>query len=460
MQKTWPESRATRQPASAGFLLFVVFRLSLVSWSLRFFAIKDKLLGLMQIKNVLLHSALFLVAACLLPAYSWAAPRCEVGGKPVSPYDGSTTAGVTGMMRCTEESTGLLTSERELRGGVFMGLSRFFDAGGKIQRERMINERGNTEGFEREFWPNGKLKSESVRANGSTRGAARQYGESGRIEQANYTLDSQVLASLSWTRDGSLTDLLCSQASLLQEDTKPCGFDGKVQTALFQNGKRRELRVMEQGKILAVTTFRHAANNAPYAATEMVASELTFQNGQRWHRVYSPDGAAKGANLLREERLYEPGRDSRFNEYPVNSTGGRLQWSKAWGANAQLTEHIRYANGRPNLTERWYLNSAMKEKITVTLDSGGSRSVRESFDDDGKITERATSISIGVDRPQLTGLQQSFHANGQVATEDTYSKPDEHGRTKLVARKQWDASGKLQSDDEILEDGSRRRSAM
>ena len=110
----------------------------------------------------------------MFPADSWAVSRCEVGGKPVSPYDGSTTAGVTGMMRCTEEATGLLASERELRSGVFMGLSRFFDAAGKIQRERMINERGNTEGFDREFWPNGKLKSESVQANGSTRGAARQ----------------------------------------------------------------------------------------------------------------------------------------------------------------------------------------------------------------------------------------------------------------------------------------------
>lgn len=426
----------------------------------RFFAIKDKLRNLMHRKKALINISLFVAAVCLLPANSWAVSRCEVGGKHVSPFNGSTTAGVTGMMRCTTEGTGLLSSEQELRGGVFMGLSRFFDASGKIQRERMINERGNTEGFDREFWPNGKLKSESVQANGSTRGAARQYGESGRIERASYTLDSQVLASLSWARDGSLAALLCSQASLLSEDTKPCGFDGKVQTALFQNGKRRELRVMEQGKILAVTTFRQAPSNAADAATELVASELTFQNGQRWHRVYSPDGAANGANLLREERLYEPGRDSRSNDYPVNSTGGRLQWSKAWGANAQLTEHIRYANGRPNLTERWYLNSSIKEKITVTLDSGGSRSVRESFDDDGKITERLSSISIGVDRPQLTGLQQSFHANGKVATEETFSKPDEHGRTRLIARKQWDASGKLQSDDEILEDGSRWRSAM
>ena len=177
----------------------------------------------MQRKKALLNAALFVAAACLLPAYSWAVSRCEVAGKSVSPYDGSSTAGVTGMMRCKDEATGLLNSERELRGGVFMGLSRFFDASGKIQRERMINERGNTEGFEREFWPNGKLKSESVQANGIIRGAARQYGESGRIERASYTLNNQVLASLSWARDGSLAALLCSQASLLPEDSKPCG---------------------------------------------------------------------------------------------------------------------------------------------------------------------------------------------------------------------------------------------
>ena len=403
------------------------------------------------------RAAFLLAVLCNLASAAWAVPRCEVSGKSVSPYNGSTTEGLTGMMRCKEETTGLPTSDQELRNGVFMGLSRFYDAKGNIQRERMINERGNTDGFEREFWPDGKLRSESSQNNGSTRGASRRFFETGKIDRASFTLDSQILASLAWDRDGNLISASCAQASVLPEDSKPCGFEGKVQTALFQNGKRRELRTIEQGKILAATIYRAASVQFAAADAEVVIGEMAFQNGQRWHRFYNAEGAANGKNVLREERLYEPGRNSQGSDYAVTSSSGRLQWSKAWGANGQLIEHIRYANGQPNVAERWYLNGAMKEKVTVTLDGGGSKSVRESFDDDGKMTERQSTIAFGANRDQLTGLQQSFHANGKVAVEDTYSKPDDQGRTRLVARKQWDQNGKLQSDDQILEDGSRLR---
>ena len=403
------------------------------------------------------RAAFLLAVLCNLASAAWAVPRCEVSGKSVSPYNGSTTEGLTGMMRCKEETTGLPTSDQELRNGVFMGLSRFYDAKGNIQRERMINERGNTDGFEREFWPDGKLRSESSQNNGSTRGASRRFFETGKIDRASFTLDNQVLASLAWDRDGNLISASCAQASVLPEDSKPCGFEGKVQTALFQNGKRRELRTIEQGKILAATIYRAASVQFAAADAEVVIGEMAFQNGQRWHRFYNAEGAANGKNVLREERLYEPGRNSQGSDYAVTSSSGRLQWSKAWGANGQLVEHIRYTNGQPNVAERWYLNGAMKEKVTVTLDGGGSKSVRESFDDDGKMTERQSTIAFGANRDQLTGLQQSFHANGKVAVEDTYSKPDDQGRTRLVARKQWDQNGKLQSDDQILEDGSRRR---
>ena len=138
-----------------------------------------------------------------------------------------------------------------------------------------------------------------------------------------------------------------------------------------------------------------------------------------------------------------------------------MQWSKAWGANEQLIEHVRYANGRPVDTERWYLNGAMKEKISVTHDSGGNQSVRELYDDAGRLTARQRSLAVGVrfgpDQEQLVGVQQSFHSNGKPAQEDTYSALDERGRTRLIARKQWDESGAVLADDDILEDGSRKR---
>ena len=402
-----------------------------------------------------------LIACALLqPALTFAVQRCELNGKSVSPYNGSTTAGLSGIMRCKED-TGLMAREQELRGGVFMGLERFYDAKGKLQRERTVNERGNTEGVDKEFWPNGQLRSESNQINGKARGAARAFYESGKIERASFTLDGQVLSTLSWDKDGRLTTLECSQASVFAEDSKPCGFEGKVQTTRFFNGKRIELRTMEQGKILAATTFVNSTASASSLAVELVRSELAFQNGQRWHRTYNTDLAVSSKNVLRQERLYEPGRNTQGNELPLNSTSGRMQWSKAWGANEQLIEHVRYANGRPVDTERWYLNGAMKEKISVTHDSGGNQSVRELYDDAGRLTARQRSLAVGVrfgpDQEQLVGVQQSFHSNGKPAQEDTYSALDERGRTRLIARKQWDESGAVLADDDILEDGSRKR---
>ncbi len=422
-----------------------------------FFVTKDKLSPLMNCAKSTLKSVCLAALVSTLAGAAGAVPRCEVGGKSVSPYNGNTTAGVTGLMRCKEESTGLLTSEQELRGGVFVGLQRLYDAKGNLQRERTINERGNTDGVEKEFWPNGQLRSQSSQANGRPRGAAKAFYDNGKMERASFTLDGQVLVALAWDKAGHLIDALCSQTSVLAEDRKLCGFDGKVQTALFQNGTRRELRTLEQGKIIEATTFRTGLGAQTASEPSTVWAELAFQNGQRWHRVYNTEGAANGKNVLREERLYEPGRNAAGNEYRVTSSEGRLQWSKAWGANEQLIEQIRYANGRPIETERWYLNGAMKEKISITHDSGGNKSVRESYDDAGRLTARERLLTVGGNREQLLGVQQSFHSNGKPAQEDTYSALDERGRTRLVARKQWDESGALLADDEVLEDGSRKR---
>ena len=55
------------------------------------------------------------------------------------------------------------------------------------------------------------------------------------------------------------------------------------------------------------------------------------------------------------------------------------------------------------------------------------------------------------------GTQQIFYSNGKLRAETMYGDADARGRTRIVARKEWDESGKLTADDEVLEDGSRKR---
>jgi antitoxin component YwqK of YwqJK toxin-antitoxin module len=401
-----------------------------------------------------LVKAIFLIAACASFNWAHAIIRCEMNGKSVNQSNGAELAGLTGMLRCTEQDTGKLQREQEMKNGKFIGLERMYAREGYLVRERTVNERGNTQGIEKEFWPNGKLRRESTHDNGSTVGAARSYHDNGQPERISFVADSRVQASLSYNKDGALTELSCHSASVVPEDRKPCGFEGKVRTTTAAAGsnKPRGIHTYEQGKLLASTTYREDGN---------VWAELAMKDGARWHRIYDARGAKDGKSVLREERLYEPSDDKK---YRLNIEGGPLQWSKQWGANEQLIEHIRYSKSNPVAIERWYLNGAIKEKIaSISIAEGnphgglGVRSLRELYDDAGRITSRENFVGTGNNRAQPVGLQQTFHPNGKVAIEETYSPLDDRNRSRLIARKEWDESGKLTADDDILEDGSRKR---
>ncbi len=405
-----------------------------------------------------LVKAMFLIAACASFNWAHAIIRCEMNGKPVNQSNGAELAGLTGMLRCTEQDTGKLQREQEMKNGKFIGLERMYAREGYLVRERSVNERGNTQGMDKDFWPNGKLRRESTQDNSTTIGAARSYYDNGQLERVSFVADSRVQASLSYNKDGALTELSCHSASVVPEDRKPCGFDGKVRTATVAvavsagSNKPRGLHTYEQGKLLASTTYREDGN---------VWAELAMKDGARWHRIYDTSGTKDGKNVLREERLYEPGDDTK---YRLNNEGGPLQWSKLWGANEQLIEHIRYSKSNPVAIERWYLNGAIKEKIVaISVAEGnpfgglGVRSLREQYDDTGRIVSRENFVGTGNNRAQPVGLQQAFYPNGKIAVEETYSALDDRNRSRLIARKEWDESGKLTADDEILEDGSRKR---
>jgi antitoxin component YwqK of YwqJK toxin-antitoxin module len=395
------------------------------------------------------HVSLVLTLLSLCCASASAVIRCEMSGKPVNPSNGNDLVGLTGLLRCMQQDTGILQREQEMRNGKFIGIERFFDREGRLQRERVVNERGNSDGVAKEFWPSGQLRRQSNEINGSTQGAVRRYYENGQLESASFTTDKRLLTSLSFSKAGELTDISCHSASMLAEDRKPCGFEGKIQTTTFNyfrgGSKPGAIYTYEQGRLLATTTYREDGN---------VWAELAFQNGARWHRVFDTRGSKDGKNVLREERLYEIDTEG---SYSLGAKGGRLQWIKLWGSNEQLTEHSRFSNGRALLTERWYLNGSLKEKLIMQGEGAQERVVHERYDDQGLLDTRENFIAHSTWGNLLTGLQQSYHANGTLAQQETYSAPDERGRTRLIARKQWDESGKLVADEEILEDGSRKR---
>lgn len=392
-------------------------------------------------KNI--ANATLLIAALAISTGAEAIIRCEMNGKPVNTNNGAETAGLTGLLRCREEDTGRLQREQELRDGKYLGMERFFDREGKLTRERSVNERGNSQGQVREFWPNGQVKLEEVAENGETRGVVRAFAQSGKPERIGFVRDRQTVFSLEYNEQGQINRLQCPATSVMAEDRKPCGFEGRTDTVLFGNkGEKSGQRTFDKGRLLEAINWQTDGS---------LASQQLFDGGRRVHRNYSAQGNSSGKAVLREERVYEA------DDNVLNATRGKLLSIKLWGASEQITEHRRFADGREVALERWYLNGAIKERSATTGTGAEARLQRESFNDAGALVRREKLVAGRDYGGDYTGVQQAFHDNGKLAVEDTWSNPDDRGRTRLIARKQWDETGRLVADDEILEDGSRKR---
>ena len=57
----------------------------------------------------------------LLSTPAWAVQRCELNGESVNPNNGHTTAGKSGVMRCTDEDGQVRRREQTLHEGRFVG---------------------------------------------------------------------------------------------------------------------------------------------------------------------------------------------------------------------------------------------------------------------------------------------------------------------------------------------------
>lgn len=381
---------------------------------------------------------IFFIAVSAYGSSAEAIIRCELNGKPINISNGAETAGQSGLVRCREEDTGHLQREQELRDGKFVGLERMFDREGRLQRERTVNERGNSHGRVAEFWPNGQVRREETADNGRTQGAVRRFDATGRVERVSFHGGGQELFYVETNSKGQPTRLFCPRTSVLPEDRKLCGFDGATDTLLHaDNGAKTAQLHYDQGRLLNATEWTRDG---------IVAAQQLVVDGRRVHRSFTTEG---GKSVLREERVFAP------DERTLRDTRGSLLSAKRYGASGQLIEQRSFADGREVQVERWYLNGSVRERSTWTGAGEQARVQREMYRDDGKLARRE---QLNAEQWPV-GTQQAFHDNGRLAIEEQYSAPDARGRTRLTARKQWDETGKLVADDTILEDGSRQRKA-
>jgi antitoxin component YwqK of YwqJK toxin-antitoxin module len=367
--------------------------------------------------------------------------QCEIGGQAVNPANGNTTAGKTGLMRC-RDSEGRMQREEELRDGKFVGMRTFHDRdGGK--RTGNVNERGNRDGPQREYWPDGTLKREEIAADGETVGISRSFFRNGKPERISRSPEkgesrgTGATPSLEFNEAGYLTRISCSATNNLKEAEAPCGHAGRAETSLYS--ARGEVVARETyivGRLIKRLTFR---NGQP-------ASQMEVSDTLRIEKTFHPDSAN-----LRTERsvaLDADGRARRLRE-------GR---EREFAASGQLLREIEWRDGVAVREAEWYMNGSKRTEIerprsaeSGAATAGALATLREYWDNGRLRVEEQRQVGGGGVLGRLAGTRRVFRESGGLQSEAVF-----HPRGWRERQKDFDEAGKLVSEDEYFEDGSRK----
>jgi antitoxin component YwqK of YwqJK toxin-antitoxin module len=353
---------------------------------------------------------------------AFAVQECSVNGKYVNPSNGSTTAGVTGLMVCRED--GRVVREEELRDGKYIGVRRFFERDGSI-KESHINERGNRDGAYIEKDTQGTVRLEGQYSDGDSVGLFRKFYAGGKRQQVSFQEKARVAASIEYNADGSLREIRCGARSYFAEDREPCGFAGKpVESTLYTRGIASK-QTWQSGKLVEM--------HSP------TSEALTQKDGRRVLREFFENGKP------RTEVVHEPDASAGLLDRSPNRV------EREFAPSGQIVRQSRFQNGVEVEAEDWYLNGKRGRKMTAESPERGTIRHTEHYRDDGSLVRKdhyRGSVMIGT--------QQHFHANGQLAREDRYEPLEGGRRSYVAARKTWDETGKPLTDDEFFEDGSRK----
>ncbi|MDZ7919701.1 hypothetical protein [Rhodoferax sp.] len=363
---------------------------------------------------------------------------CEFNGKSINTNNGAETAGKSGMVRCKDRDSGLMEREYELRNGDSVGLSRYF-RNGKLAKEFTITANGPHEGLEREWAANGQLVLEFTNVKGNARGLRRSWYEDGSPKAVEWVADTEREgASVQFTSGKQLASLRCGPKPLLAphvNDAALCGFGGSASTVstYSSSGKLRGTQTLLAGVVQKQAVLMD--NGKPQEEMERQGSNL-------FERFYAEDGskrreklwteAEKPAALLRDSEYHASGTLVRERLYALVEAGGRKR--------SRLASEATY-----------YLNGQPKSKDIYTQEGNAELRDSQRFSDKGTLRAQGRYALDGRYGERTVGVHQFFFDNGKPELEEHYDN-----KGTLKRQREWDVSGKLLSDDELFEDGSRK----
>lgn len=383
---------------------------------------------------MILFRSILLASLCLCSGAAFAVQDCDVGGVPVNPANGSTTAGKSGIMRCRERDSGQLQREQELRDGRFVGLVRYYKDG-RLEKEFSVNEQGNRDGRGREFSTvTGKVIREDSSNNGTIVGLSRSFHPDGQPRRIAYRDEAgKEQAAVEYTARGQLRELRCGDKPWLGKEADEaalCGFAqrGKVAVAALY-GDKGELRARVShldGVRVATETFW--GNGKPRSQEETAA------DGRQVERSFAEDGVKRTeVGWIKAER-------GRFKEYELEyHDSGALLREQRWSQGAAVSDKGFYLNGQPR-----------RETLYTRQDGVPASEVKE-FHDNGKLASQGRFAGQDRYRQRPVGEHLRYDSEARLRQVRSY---DAQGR--LGREQEFDEQGKVVRDDQVFEDGSRK----
>lgn len=339
-----------------------------------------------------------------------------------------------GVMRTLDAATNRVESEVSYRDDREFGKARYFHPSGKLRREVDRTETDLTT-LAREFDEEGRLTRMSCGSSTSMpigRGECRNPGFSGVLRTFN--------------PDGSPREVLPMKDGLIDGVAETFGRGGAIaRRETMAGGVLHGIAQLfaENGAVLEEASFERGIPHGParrFYDRDRVALEWRVQQGvfvaeiARWQngelraettrsegrvdaKGYHDNGKLRFTGAFAESpEVMRPWRDSSRMTVYATPRLRDLQRQTDWGASALWTTRLRpidthktfYENGKPESEENF---------------ANGRRD----------------------------GLRRVWDAKGTLRLETRYAND------KRVAEKEWDDAGKLVSDDEFFDDGSRKR---
>ena len=364
------------------------------------------------------------VLGTLLCVNAHAIQRCELNGESVNPYNGNTTAGKSGVMRCTDDDGSVRRREQTLRDGRFVGPVVMVLADGE-RREYSVNERGNRHGLARTLDGKGTLRKEENLDNGSNVGLQKNFAEAGYLQELHFADERRTVLTIGYLADGTLNELRCAPASVVPQDREVCGHAGRASdvTLYREPGKPSGTVSYLAGKMQRQTALDREGR--------LVRNEER-KDGRLIRRAFYPSG--------------KPRSETDFVESEATGRAGREGTAREWHESGQITQETTWADGFEQRIQQWYLNGQPKQRVQIRREGRDQARTTERFWDNGK------PASVTIERNNRpVGWQKYFDEDGVLRRED------EHGgeRGLLQRRKHYNAQGVVEREERFLEDGSR-----